>query len=264
MEDLLEWIISFYEDYVMKRENRLIIIKNIIKSKNISDQGGITDLEHQNKSFKVLCESFKEILKEWWIDFKNWLFEPWTTFLEAENNERLWIPFFIVLSSVPVFIDNDSINNAYTRPLYNLLLIYFSAYLSSKIPHNIKLLRKFYFCNKDKRCLNGQYDGESENQHFFKGRFISFSCSEIRTLYAILLFIYSIYLLNAMHLEDLFDYVKYLFVFVIAFLLLNRTILYILKSFLPREASAAEVMESQILTTNDILENSEEGVRILR
>lgn len=242
----------------------LQFIKIDYVNKNINDKGGLVGVEHQNQSIKILYESVVTLLKGWRINFKNWLLEPLTIFLEAENNERLWIPFFIVLSSVPVFIENDSINNVYTRHLYNLLLIYFSAYLSSKIPHNIKLLRKFYFHNKDKSCLKVQCDEEFENQSLFKRQFISFSCAEIRTLYAILLFVYSIYLLNSIYFLNLSDYVKYLFVVVIALLLLNRTILYILKSFLLREPSAAKVMELQISTTEDVLDSDEEGVRIVK
>ena len=184
-------------------------------------------------------------------NIKEWFFEPILTAQKLNSLELMWIPLFLTLSIAPIFVE-PSLNNYYVNILFNFLIVFFTAYLSNKIPYTINFLYRL-FRKIDKNNTSSKKSSFDD--------YLSFGCSQIRTFYSIALFLMAIYILNDMN--NPCNY-KFYIIFIFSLLIAYRTILYILKSFLANNhISPTEFMDHQIAINVEQLEEKKE-VKIIK
>lgn len=208
---------------------------------------------HNNITEPLSSEKIKHFFEEKWNDTYNWLVEPIRAFFNSNSPECLWIPFFVILSTAPIFFENTNTTNRYDRMLYNLLLVYFSSYISNKIPYTIMVLKRLF--NKF-LCKNKYQNNVNETEKTFD----HIGCSQIRTLFAIILFIFCIYMFNT---EYFYPY-HYFIILFISLLFLYRSIFYILQSFTDSPLPPDKEMEAQIFISREDLNIPKKGVSIIK
>lgn len=190
-----------------------------------------------------MYDDIKSLKKQTITEFFKWLREPFSSFFKAGSLEQLWIPFFIFISIIPVFLPNKAENSTHLL-LHNLLWVYFLAYLSSKMPYVFQSFKNLYgILNLDK--FSELSDAKKfQTQDLYQKKLQHLCCLEMRTLYAILFFVLSIYYLSASPTTSWETFI----IAILTLFFLLRTILYTLKTFNPVEKNAAEEMEKQVET----------------
>jgi len=183
-------------------------------------------------------------------DIKEWFFEPILIARKLNSLELMWIPLFLAFSIIPIFVEH-TLNNYYVNILYNFLIVFFTAYLSNKIPFTINLLYRFY-----RKITKNNTISEKP----FFDDYLSFGCSQIRTFYSIGLFLLAITFLKDMN--NPCNY-KYFIILIFSLLIAYRTILYILQSFLSNNSPPAEFMDHQIAINVEHLKEKKE-VKIIK